>query len=189
MIVQCLDVNKIKDKVSPDHCQLTYTTDQKRPLQVEYQKTGYGKRPFLICPLCGRRFKRLYLCGNVLMCRDCGNVPVYKGIQNNTKGGYDEIGYRMQRYADAHDIRFSFPFDYLAFVLDERCSLKSFRLSLKILQGLENMRSQSIFEQKQYSNQTIKAVLTGKHPLIVNERVTLQSLRNWFYEWERGTSK
>ena len=117
------------------------------------------------------------------MCRECGDVPVYKGIQNNTKGGYDEIGYRMQRYAAAHDIQFSFPFDYMAFVLDDRCSLNSFRVSLKILQGLENMRSQSIFYQKRYSNKTIKAVLTGTHPLIVNDRVTLQSLRDWFYEW------
>ena len=118
------------------------------------------------------------------MCSKCGNVNPYEGIKNNTKGGYDDIAYRMKRYAARYDIQFNFPFDYLDFIFDSRIGKQSFRKHLTVLQGFENMLFQSIMSKTTYSTKILSSVLRGKHPPLQTQ--TLWELKNWFYDWNTG---
>ena len=101
-----------------------------------------------------------------------------------TKGGADEIAYRMKQYAYKHDIAFEFPFDYTVFGNDERSRKQSFRDKLIVLQGLENMRFQAIMGKTIYSSKVISSVCRGKHPLL--KAVSLYDLKNWIYNWNTG---
>ena len=74
----------------------------------------------------------LYLSGKGWTCHTCCPVSPYERIQNKTKGGADEIAYRMDRYANLKGITFEYPFRYTAFVLDDRTKKESFRNSLKV---------------------------------------------------------
>lgn len=182
-MIRSIDASMIKDCIPAGANQIFYKTDKVRTLTISPQKTGFGIRYFLVCPACGRRFQRLYLCGNRLLCRTCGNIPVYRGIQNSTKGGYTEIEYRMERFAGKHDIEFTYPFDYMNFLLDERVHSRGFRDKLRVLQALENMRFQCIFFRSKYGTRTVRSVLTGRHPLLLNKYVTLKDLRDSLYIW------
>lgn len=138
----------------------------------------------MICPICSKCAKQFYLHNDLWMCRKCSGVNPYQGIQNNTKGGYDEIAYRMIRYAKQNDITFDFPFDYLKFCFDPRNTKKKFRKSVKILQALENMRFQGIFFGTTYTAKVIKNVTSGKHLLLETE--TMKDLKDKFYDWNTG---
>lgn len=180
-----MDVRNLKELVKPDAVNVTFALGEgKRTVQLAYQKTGYGQKRFFICPYCGKRTEHLYIVGDHLKCRVCSGVKKYEGIQNNTKGGYDEIGYRMQKYAAKHDIVFAFPFDYTAFIFDPRTSKKKFRDDLNILQALENMRFHALFFKCRYKPSVIKSVLTMQHPLM--QQVTLKELKDNIYNWNTG---
>ena len=101
-----------------------------------------------------------------------------------TKGGADEIAYRMKTYAAKYDIEFDFPFNYLEYANDDRNKKESFRKHLIILQGLENMRFQAVMKQTTYTSKLLSSVCRGKHPLLKSE--SLWDLKNWFYDWGTG---
>ncbi len=176
-MIYCIDVMDVQQYFKGGN-RIFYITDYKRPLVMDHVKVGFGFRNYLICPECGNRFVKLYLCGNRFVCRKCGKVPVYSGIQNTTKGGYKEIQYRMERYAGKHKIQFEYPFDYLDFVFDQKDPE-----ALRVLQALENMRCQSIFFGVKYSSSTIRSVLSGDHPIMKDDQIALQDLRDHFYDW------
>ena len=177
-----IDVRNLKELVKSDAVNVTLSLGgNKRTVNLAYQKTGYGQKRFFICPYCGKRTEHLYIVGDHLKCRVCSGVKKYEGIQNNTKGGYDEIGYRMQKYAAKHDIVFDFPFDYTAFIFDTRTSKKKFRDALNILQALENMRFHALFFKCRYKPSVIKSVLSMQHPLM--QQVTLKELKDNIYNW------
>ena len=167
-----IDVAQLKSHIKADAHDVTIRTGVKsQVILLAYQKTGYGQR--------------LYQSeGSDWKCRKCSGVNPYYGIQNNTKGGYNEIAYRMRKYADKVGIQFSFPFNYLDFALDARIHKKKFRDSVKVLQALENMRFHSLFFKSQYKPKVIKSVMNGKHPIIQN--VTLEELKNNIYDWNTG---
>lgn len=185
-IVEYIDVKQFKGKVSPDAKSVTFQIEEgvENTVCFGYQKTGYGKKRFFLCPYCKRRVTRLYFVDHSYKCRECAGINQYKGIKNMTKGGSDEITYRMLRYAEKHDIVFEFPFDYLQFVTDERVRKKSFLKSLKILQGLENMRFQSVMSKVTYSSKVLSSVCSGKHPLL--QEKSLDDLKNCIYNWNTG---
>ena len=116
--------------------------------------------------------------------RSVSGLKVYRGIRNSTKGGYDEIAYRMKKYAAKYDIQFKFPFDYACFALDKRTRRKSFVRCLKVLQALENMRFYSLFFRAQCKSKVIKSVMTGNHPII--QSTTIEELKNNIYDWNTG---
>ena len=179
-----IDVRDLKGKIKDDAVHVTLGIDNKKyDLMLAYQNTGFGKKRFFICPYCSKNVQYLYITGNGLKCRVCGGVK-YTGIQNNTKGGYDEIAYRMKKYAAAHDIQFSFLFNYLDFVLDGRMHREKFRNYVTVLQALENMRFQGIICKTTYSAKTIRQVTSGKHPLL--QKCSLMELKEYFYDWETG---
>lgn len=180
-----IDVRNLKELVKSDAVKVTFALEEgERTVHFAYQKTGYGQKRFFLCPQCGKRTVHLYIVKGNLKCRMCSGVKRYEGIQNNTKGGYDEIGYRMQKYAARHDIVFDFPFDYTAFIFDTRTSRKKFSDALKILQALENMRFHALFFKSRYKPSVIKSVVTMQHPLI--QSATLKELKNNIYDWNTG---
>ena len=182
-MIPYIDASEVKKQLPPGCERARYQTDTVHALTLSPQKTGFGTRYFLICPACGRRVQRLYLCHGRLICRMCGRVPLYRGIQNSTKGGHTEIAYRMDRFAAKHGIEFDYPFDYMTFLLDKRIRRENFRRKIRILQALENMRLQCILFHSRYENKTIRSVLSGTHPLVMNERITLKDLRDNLYRW------
>lgn len=139
MAVMHVDIMDLQKHIPKNATKVYYKIgDHKHVIEIDRLKVGYGYRNYFICPKCGARRTKLYLCDDRLICRECGNVPVYRGIQNMTKGGDQEIAYRMERFAKKHNIEFSYPFEYYDFLFDERSEQKEFRKNLKIMQALEN---------------------------------------------------
>lgn len=186
MLMEYIEIKQFKEKVPPDAKSATFQTKEGKENTVYfgYQKTGYGKKRFFLCPCCGKRVTKLYSMRYGYRCRECGGINPYEGIKNMTKGGSDEITYRMLKYAAKHGIQFEFPFDYLQFATDERIRKKSFLKSLKILQGLENMRFQAIMNKTTYASKVLSSVCKGQH-LLLQEK-SLYDLKNWIYNWNTG---
>ena len=180
-----IDVRDLKGKIKPDARFVSLKVGElKQKVLLAYQKTGYGQKRFFICPDCEKRVEYLYITDkDILKCRHCSGVR-YEGIQNTTKGGYDEIAYRMKRYANKHNIEFDFPFSYLAFANDQRCNKQKFRQYLMVLQALENMRFQALFYKTHFTSGLLRQVISGKHPLL--QLLTLSDLREWLYDWYTG---
>lgn len=182
MKIVCLDISNIPKPKKAGKSIIATVDGEKYNIQLSEQKTGFGSRKFFVCPECGRRTMRLYRrAGALFICDKCAGINAYKPIQNGTKGGYLELSYRMERYAAKRDIRFNYPFDYVQFADDPRCDDAAFRQSLLILQALENMRSQNILFKTVYSQKTIKAVLTGKHPLLSEK--SLYKMQKWLWKF------
>lgn len=180
-----IDVKQIKEYVKPDAKTVTLKCgDRSQVIVLVYQKTGFGHKRFFSCPKCAGRVQHLYLVNGNWSCRKCSGVNRYYGIQNSTKGGYEEIAYRMKRYADKQGIKFDFPFDYTVFGCDERTKKDKFRQHLMILQALENMRFQAIFYKTKFKPGVIRLVTSGKHPLL--KSVTLLDMKDNVYDWVKG---
>lgn len=184
-LARYIDVNQLKGHIKADAKSVTIRIkDRSQVFCLAYQKTGYGQKRFFVCPYCSKRVQRLYQAeSSDWKCRKCSGVNPYHGIQNNTKGGCDEIGYRMRRIAEKNDISFTHPFDYLNFVFDARLKRKKFRNCIKVLQAMENMRFHSLFYGVTYESKIIRAVTTGKHILLRN---TMSDLKNNIYDWNTG---
>lgn len=182
MKYNCLDISQIAKEQKSGNCLCVKVGGENFNVQLAEQRTGFGKRKFLVCPECERRTMRLYRrAGTPFVCDKCAGVNLYKPIQNGTRGGYIELSYRMERYATKQNITFSCPFDYAEFANDPRNGDAAFRKSLMILQSLENMRSQNIFFKTTYSQAKIKAVLTGKHPLLSEK--SLYEMKRWLWNF------
>lgn len=182
MEMMILDVYRLTPEQKAGSKIAVASGEQKSVIQLAEQKTGFGVRKFFVCPVCGERRVKLYFVGNGFKCATCGKINLYTGIQNGTKGGERELEYRMMRFAAAHEIgEIEWPFDYRNYIFDTRMSRTSFRRKIAILQALENMRSQNIFFKTVYSQKAIKAVLTGKHPLLKEK--TLYELQKWFWDF------
>lgn len=184
-LARYIDVNQLKGHIKTDAQDVTIRIgDRTQVICLAYQKTGYGQKRFLVCPYCSKRVQRLYQTENSdWKCRKCSGVNPYYGIQNNTKGGCDEIGYRMKRIAEKNDITFTHPFNYLDFVFDKRMQKKKFRDCIKVLQAMESMRFYSLFYGATYEPKIIRMVTTGKHILLKN---TMNDLKNNIYDWNTG---
>lgn len=181
----CLEVSQLKGRIKSDADHVIISSGEKKQMiHLAYQKTGYGQRRFFSCPSCSKRVQRLFWDGGKWMCSKCSNVNLYAGIQNQTKGGYDEIAYRMRKFANKNDIQFAFPFNYLDFRFDSRVGKKKFRQCMLVLQSLENMRFHSLFFHVTYKPSVIRSVTSGKHPLM--QTVTLADLKDNIYDWKTG---
>lgn len=100
--MRCIDVKQFKENVKPDAESATFTDSSgiESTVSFGYQKTGYGLKRFFLCPCCAKRVQKLYQVDYSYKCRDCAGINPYRGITNMTKGGADEIAYRMIRYAE-----------------------------------------------------------------------------------------
>ena len=164
----------------------TYLSVEGQPfhIKIAYQKTGYGKKPFLCCPKCGSRRVKLYLHGKVLLCRECLPYSIYTGLTHTTEGGKKFIRYIMERLAVKNGIVLKLPFYYGDYPRPRRKNEDGWVMTLLKLQALENMRNQAIFLNKRYSRRTIRSVLQEKNIfLYVCE---LYDLDKYFYDWDKG---
>lgn len=144
------------------------------------QKTGFGIRKFFVCPVCGKRRTKLFLCGSGLFCVDCADLKPYRELQNATRGGYREIQYRMERYAERNGIRIEkWPFEFMDYSGHKEYCREKFQKALKILQVLENMRLQNILFKTTFRQRTIKEVLKGDHPALT--KYTLPELQKYLW--------
>jgi ribosomal protein L37AE/L43A len=180
-----IDIRQVKGHIKDDARYITIKTgERKQVLELSYQRVGFGQRRFFVCPSCEKNTERLYYAKGIWKCRKCSGVNPYEGIQNNTRGGYDEIAYRMKRYAAKQNIQFEFPFDYLQFVLDPRIKGARFRNQIRVLQAMESMRFHALFFQAKYAPKLIRSVIRMEHPLM--QKVTLDDLKNNIYDWNTG---
>ena len=79
-------------------------------VDVSFQKTGYGEKCFLICPVCGKRRVMLYAISGKAYCRECCReflrVNIYKGIQHSRDNSEKRIWYTMQKIIQKYNINF-----------------------------------------------------------------------------------
>lgn len=186
-MMEYIDVSQAKPVIKPGagYIKITCPEHIEQRIGLEWVNQTYGRRPYFQCPICGRRIRRLYIISEenpFWKCRKCAGVNLYKGIQNCTKGGADELLYRMQRYAERNDIQIRFPFSYLDHVFDKRTGNPKFLNHLKVLQALENMRNGCIFFGDRYKPAVIRKVTDGTHPLL--QQLTLYDLANGLYHWK-----
>lgn len=168
---------------SPSNAYLS-VEDQPFHVKIQYQKTGFGEKPFLCCPKCGSRRVKLYLHGKVLLCRECLPYSIYSGLTHSTEGGKNYIRYIMERVAMKNGIVLKVPFYYGNYPKPRGKNEDKWIMTLSKLQALENMRNQAIFLNKRYSRRTIKSVLQEKNIfLYVCE---LYDIDRYFYNWDKG---
>ena len=144
-------------------------------------RVGYGYKNFFICPCCGEYKTKLYLDkNNIFKCVKCCSIKPYNGIQNTTKGGYEYISYKMERFAEKSGIgRFEYPFDYEQHPKPKNKHRDKWERNLAIMQALENMRSQSIFFDRIWNSKTIQKVEQGKNKCL---SYPLLFLKNYFID-------
>lgn len=139
-------------------------------VDLSYQRTGYGEKAFLVCPICGKRRERLYISNWRVGCRDhLTNGGLYRGIQYTTKGGADRIEYTMRKIADKHGIVLTIgdaPIDYL--IADKRPPFmfkRKFADLIARLDLLDRMRGHAILAAGHLFSRTA-AHLENNVPLI-----------------------
>lgn len=147
-------------------------------------KVGFGYKVFFSCPLCGKNCEKVFFEQGGFRCFRCCSVSPYKGIQNTTKGGDDYIAYKMQRFAIKSGIgHFDFPFDYAKHPKPKGKHSDRWKKNLAIMQGLENMRTQSIFFNKIWKQKVIQSVEQGRNKLL---ELPLWTLKDRFLSFEEG---
>lgn len=154
-----------------------------KPVHVELarQKTGFGYKAFMVCPWCGSRRVELYMYHDELICTDYYPVRVYKTRQDSTDGGYEEIGYRMNRLAARYGIQIEQPFFYyqMIFKKPKYMHQNTWEHILRQLQLLANMRFQALFFKKRYSPKFIRYAL--KHCLYL---YSLYDMEKYLIYWQ-----
>lgn len=149
------------------------------------QKTGYGEKLFMKCPICGSRRVDLFLNKDKLMCRNCYPKNIYAGIQNHLVGGTKYLGYRMRQYALKHNIEIiEFPFRYFDYDKPRNRKEQSWVDNITVLQALENMRTQAHCYNKSWNSQTVNSVLTWNNSMMyIND---LGDMVDFMIEWDKG---
>lgn len=157
------DVSDIKPDVDIEQSSTRILLDGK-PLDIELsrQKTGFGYKLFLQCPICMQRRSKLYIDANILKCRECIPGNIYRRIQHTPNGGDDFISYKMSRFAEINGIEFiRHPFRYYNYLKPKYKHEEKWVINITILQALENMRTQTIQSKKRWSKETLSSVLNG----------------------------
>lgn len=157
-----------------------YDTD----IYISEQKTGFGVKRFMVCPYCGKRRERLYIVNESLIyCRTClpNGLSIYKGLTHSTDGGTREIEYRMKRAAHKYKIPIrKWPFSYIDVLFDrpKYYRIKKWDEGLRVLQILENLRTQTIFYSNTYKPEIIDRLIKGHL-----YDYSLPELEKWLYNW------
>lgn len=186
-----IGIEQFKGDIAPDNKYIDLLVGGCKSVRVylSKQKTGYGYKNFMVCPVCGTRHVKLYLYNQKLICRNCYPDNIYDGIQHPVKGGNKSIAYRMCRYAISHGITIKrFPFNYMDYESERPKGRKesSWVDSLIVLQALENMRYQSHAYHKEWSNKTIKSILTWNNLLMYLFNLSeMQDMKN-LIKWDNG---
>ncbi len=186
-----IGLEQFKGDIENNSEYIDVTVDKRESLRVflSKQRTGYGYKNFMICPFCGTRHIRLYLCNQKLMCRKCFPENVYSGIQHHNKGGNKDIAYRIYRYAAAHGVTIKrFPFNYWEYDKPKNRKEASWVNILTVLQALEDMRYQTIAYHKIWNSKTIKSILTWTNTLMYLFDLSEIQDRQKLICWDNGVN-
>lgn len=178
MRIQSVSIKQVQDKLNKE---VKSCIIEGIPVDISKQKTGYGFKSFLNCPLCNSRREKLYLYKEIPICRQCYPYNIYNNIQNSTKGGEPEIHYRMLRVAKEYGFKdWEFPFNYMDFLLNrpKYYRVKKWEEGIRKMQVLENMRFQNILYKNRYTGKDIERVF--KHRLCT---YNLREMKNDFINW------
>lgn len=164
MIIHNLDIRDIDNRWK-EYGSIQIESN-KQIVEIAEQKTGYGVKHFLICPRCSNRREKIYQIDyKYTYCRSCMPINIYRGIQNNTKGGEAELHYRMIKTAKEYRIKDrEFPFDYMDLIFSRPKYMrhKKWIEGIRKLQALENMRFQNILYKNKYDSKTIDHVFKNR---------------------------
>lgn len=155
-------------------------------VDLDYQKTGYGKKAFLVCPMCGKRRQYLIVCRNNVCCNDhllhngTFKGGHYNGIQYTTKGGMDRIAYTMKKIAEKNYIPFRVGDDpTLCLIRDQRpryMRKRKFADVIARLNILDELRCTAIIKTFPFGKRTA-AHLENNVPIIaLIERCSIEEL-------------
>lgn len=178
MRIQVLDIKEVKEIVKKDMFSIKGIDC---PIYIDEQKTGFGYKKFLICPACGESRTKLYIINMCnIYCRTCSPKGPYEGITHTTRGGTDEIQYRMARVAAKYKIPLKYPFQFYDVIWKRPKYMRynKWEEGLYKLQALENMRFQTIFFKKKYSATVINRVL-NYCPCIYSMPELIKYLIDW----------
>ncbi len=170
------------------------TPDGVAMCDLAYQKTGFGEKCFLVCPICGARRQFLYVCNHNAVCRDHLLINgrfrggAYNGIQYTTKGGSDRIAYTMRKIAEKHFIDYRIGNDPLSYVAADKrpryMPKKKFADVMARLDLLERLRDNAIMATFPLFGRSA-AHLEKNVPLIAAiERSSIEELSDlsWYVE-------
>ena len=159
MVLTVLDIKDIPKKY------IDKFTTHGETIYIDTQKTGFGKKQFMLCPYCGERRAELYYHNNKFCCRSCIGVNIYSYRTNI----YDEGGERLILYyilkiakklnLKYKDLKFPIRAEDFLFLKPKYMRWEKFAITLKQLTILETMRSKNIFLGYTYSARDIKANL------------------------------
>jgi len=179
MSLQTINIKDIRDS-SKEFIKLSSNGQE---IYITKQKTGYGYKRFFICPECGESRVKLYIYNsNAVYCRSCSPISPYRGITNTTKGGTDEMTYRMYRVAAEYGVELKFPFSYTVLLFQKPKYMKheKWRTGMIKLQILENMRFQTIFFERRYNAGLIRYVLDN-----CQDDYVLCDIEKYIIDWKR----
>lgn len=182
-----VDIMDFKEYIEAgyDYADVLINESTQTRLNFTKQKTGYGFKHFFICPVCGTRRSKLYQHQDKYICRTCYPHNVYRTIQNVPKGGNKYIGYRMKRYAEAHNIELKrFPFNYAEYEKPINRKGNGWADELTVLQALENMRYQTYSNNKRWSSKTINSVINWNNSLLY--LFDLSEILDNCIHWDKG---
>lgn len=149
------------------------------------QKTGYGEKVFLVCPICGSMREKLYILGDSLLCRDCYPLPIYRDIKNVSVGSSTYIKHRMQNLAKKEGIALKrLPFCYMEYEKPKYRHFEKWHMAITKLQALENMRFQAIFLRKRYSLKVINSIFEEKNFFLYT--LELYDMDRYICDWDIG---
>jgi hypothetical protein len=110
-------------------------------IYIAVQKTGYGQRLFLKCPLCGRRVFKVYKRWDSFACRICQKLN-YKSSQNS---GERKIEAVIQRFNRRYKIDFN-PFELRRPEKPKYMRLKKWEILNKRMDKLEDRMNKAFCE-------------------------------------------
>lgn len=181
-----LTIDEVKKFMNHNDAEVHFLWDN-LTLHVELvkQKTGYGEKLFMKCPVCGIRRTDLFFNKDKLVCRNCYPKNIYSGIQNHSVGGFKYIYYRMKQYALKHNIEIvRFPFHYFDYNKPRNRKEQSWLDNITVLQALENMRTQAHCYNKCWSTKTVRSVLTWNNSMMYINN--LGDMVDYIIEWDKG---
>lgn len=182
-----IDIESFKDYIIAGHEWVDITTSGQIKNRINFtkQKTGYGFKCFLVCPKCGSRCTKLYYYCDSYLCRCCYPRNIYRITQHTIKGGYEHISNIMYHFGKRHGFEFArHPFHYYKFEVPKHKHREKWLHNLAIMQALANMRFQSIFLKRRWSNETIKSVLSGRNALLY--LYDLSDIDEYILDWDKG---
>lgn len=167
------------------------TFGEKYKIKMATQRTGYGEKLFMICPVCGLKRTKLYISRETsekgFLCRKCYPQDFYKGVTHRDPGSTKNIDYRMNKLSEEIGIVTKNPFNPWDYIFSRPRYMRQYRWEqfLRRMTILENMRVQSIgagmigIPKKLYKAEVINYFMAEAMNIDLSFKELKESLRDW----------